>query len=82
MKLEVYCENANETKEKPMPLLAVKQGYRDINVLLVTECGEFIAYLFSQYGACECAKEALEKKEYRTDWAEWDEGGRFVGLAQ
>ena len=63
-----------------MPLLdMVENGKGVIEVVCVDEDGSIIAYLFnSMAGALWDARQKLEDSGFSTDWAIWDEEGKFL----
>ena len=66
-------------KKVRMPLLdMVETTSGVIEVVCVDEEGQILAYLFdSESGATSGAKDELEKDGFSTDWALWDEKGKF-----
>ena len=84
--IKVYneCKDKEETLPQPQLRLEVN-GNKEINIDAVDDNGKRIATIWTVYFNSETvfhidAKKALEREKHSTDWAEWDEDGKFIKL--
>lgn len=77
---KIYDPNRKTNKPKPMPFLTITP---DLAIAAVSEDGEHLAIITTKLGvSVQSAEGALDERGYATDWAEWDDEGRFMRLCE
>ena len=83
--IEVYNDCKDKEETLPQPQLKLRVVDKNICIEAVDDNGKCLAIIWvgSLTGNAtfyECAKGGIEYNQHSTDWAEWDEDGKFIKL--